>query len=59
MSFKSAETYRMNELCKDINELKKEYQKREAERKQMADLIEQDDLIEIKGRSSCQLIKRS
>lgn len=40
----------MNEVCKDINELKKEYQKREAERLQMADLVEQDDLIEIKGK---------
>lgn len=49
LSFKSAEIFRMNEVCKEINELKKDYQKREAERKQMADLVEQDDLIEIKG----------
>ena len=49
LSFKSAEVYRMNEICKDINELKKDYQKREAERQQMADLVEQDELVEIKG----------
>ena len=49
LSFKSSEMYRMNELFKEINDVKKELAKREAERLEMADLVEQDVLMEVKG----------
>ena len=55
LSFKSADVYRMNEVSKEINDLKKELAKREAERMEMADLVEQDNLIEIKGRRPLRL----
>lgn len=55
LSFKSSEVFRMNELCREINDLKKEMQKRDAERAEMADLVEQDSLIEIKGRRPLRL----
>ena len=39
----------MNNVFKDIMELKKTVAKREAEKKEMADLVEQDKLVEMKG----------
>jgi nucleosome binding factor SPN SPT16 subunit len=40
----------MTEIFKNITDLKKEAAKKEAERKEMEDIVEQDKLIEIKGR---------
>lgn len=40
----------MLEICKEVNDLKKETAKREAERIEKAGLVEQEDLIELKGR---------
>lgn len=50
LTFRSADTYRMAEVYRQIMDLKKDAAKKEAERKEMADVIEQEDLIPIKGR---------
>lgn len=50
LTFRSTDFTRFSDLFRDVNEMKKEVQKREAERKEKADLVEQDKLIEIKGR---------
>jgi nucleosome binding factor SPN SPT16 subunit len=39
----------LTDICKDINDLKKETAKRENERIEKSGLVEQEDLIEIKG----------
>jgi nucleosome binding factor SPN SPT16 subunit len=49
LTFKSTDTERMNRIFKEITDLKKQNVKQEAEKKEMADLVEQDKLIEIKG----------
>ena len=51
-TFKSTDSNRINEICKDITDLKKAVAKRESEKKEMADLVEQDRLLEIKGKKS-------
>ncbi|KAI8854433.1 FACT complex subunit-domain-containing protein [Chytridium lagenaria] len=48
--YKSTDFARFAEIHRDISDFKKEIQKREAERKEMADLVEQAKLIEVKGR---------
>ena len=50
ISFRSNDTGRLNELCREINDFKKETQKQEAERVEMAGLVEQGELNEVKGR---------
>ncbi|KAJ3089807.1 FACT complex subunit spt16 [Quaeritorhiza haematococci] len=50
ISFRSADVHRFTEIFREINDLKKSMQKREAERKEMADLVVQDKLVEVKGR---------
>lgn len=40
---------------KQITELKKEVNKREQQKKEMADVVEQDTLIEVKGRRPVKL----
>ena len=40
----------MEHICSTINELKKEISKREAQKKEMADVVEQGNLVEMKGR---------
>ena len=50
ISFRSSDAFRFNEIFKEINDLKKSLQKREDERREMADLVEQAKLTEIKGR---------
>ncbi|KAJ3184411.1 FACT complex subunit spt16 [Gaertneriomyces sp. JEL0708] len=55
LTFRSADVGRFNEIFREINELKKETAKREAERKQMADLVEQDKLVEIRNRRPLRL----
>lgn len=42
--------HRLTEIAKEITDLKKEIQKRDVERAEKAGLVEQEDLIEIKGR---------
>ncbi|KAJ3056391.1 FACT complex subunit spt16 [Rhizophlyctis rosea] len=50
LSFRSTDNHRFTEIFREINDLKKDLQKREAERKEMADLVEQDKLTELRGR---------
>jgi nucleosome binding factor SPN SPT16 subunit len=49
-SFRSKDTRHMLKVYESITSLKKAATKREAERKEMADVIEQEKLVEIKGR---------
>ena len=48
--YRSADGHRFDTIHKQITELKKEVNKREQQKKEMADVIEQDSLIELKGR---------
>ncbi|KAG0220695.1 FACT complex subunit spt16 [Mortierella sp. GBA43] len=50
LSFRSADGARMSEIYNQILELKKSSAKKESERKEMADIVEQDKLIEVKGK---------
>lgn len=49
VSYRSTDSHRFDNLYKAIQELKKEVNKREQEKKAMADVVEQDNLQEIKG----------
>ncbi|KAG5457858.1 MAG: FACT complex subunit-domain-containing protein, partial [Olpidium bornovanus] len=49
ITYRSSDTYRINEIYKSITELKKAAGKKEAARKDMADIVEQDKLVDIKG----------
>ncbi|KAI1312608.1 FACT complex subunit spt16 [Mortierella claussenii] len=50
LSFRSADGARMSEIYNQILDLKKNAVKKESERKEMADIVEQDKLIEVKGK---------
>ncbi|ANB15737.1 chromatin-remodeling protein SPT16 [Sugiyamaella lignohabitans] len=50
ITFRSRDADRMNDVFKRISDLKKEAVKRETERKEMEDVVEQDKLIEIRNR---------
>ncbi|KAF9001953.1 FACT complex subunit SPT16 [Cyathus striatus] len=50
VSYRSPDGHRFDTICKQITELKKEANKREQQKKEMADVIEQDNLVELKGR---------
>lgn len=45
----------MNEIAKEVTDLKKDITKRESERAEKAGLVEQGDLMEIKGRRPVRL----
>ncbi|KAL2914305.1 FACT complex subunit spt16 [Polyrhizophydium stewartii] len=55
LSFRSNDIGRFTEIYREISELKKEMQKRDAERLEMADLVEQANLVEIRGRRPIRL----
>ncbi|KAJ3023192.1 FACT complex subunit spt16 [Thoreauomyces humboldtii] len=55
LSFRSSDLGRFMDLYKQINDLKKDTTKRDSERKEKADLVEQDNLIEIRGRRPLRL----
>ncbi|KAK4049693.1 FACT complex subunit spt16 [Microbotryomycetes sp. JL201] len=55
VTYRSTDSFRFTELHKEINDLKKAAVKREAERKEMADVVEQDKLIEVKGKRPIRL----
>ncbi|KAG4304385.1 hypothetical protein PORY_002095 [Pneumocystis oryctolagi] len=55
LTFRSSDTRHISEVFASIQEMKKNVAKREAERKEMADVIEQDNLIEIKNRRPLKL----
>ncbi|KAI8890085.1 SPT16-domain-containing protein [Backusella circina FSU 941] len=55
LTYRSADTHRMAEIYKNITDMKKEATKKEAERREMADVVEQDNLITVKGRRPLRL----
>ncbi|EUC64952.1 SPT16-general chromatin factor (subunit of the heterodimeric FACT complex), putative [Rhizoctonia solani AG-3 Rhs1AP] len=55
LTYRSADTIHFDDLAKQITELKKEANKREQEKKALADVVEQAELIEIKGRRPTKL----
>ncbi|KAJ7090225.1 FACT complex subunit SPT16 [Mycena belliarum] len=48
--FRSPDGHRFDNLCKQITDLKKEANKREQQKKEMADVVDQGNLIELKSR---------
>ncbi|KAJ7168138.1 FACT complex subunit SPT16 [Mycena crocata] len=48
--FRSPDNHRFDTICKQITDLKKEANKREHQKKEMADVVEQDNLVELKSR---------
>ncbi|KAH8727016.1 FACT complex subunit-domain-containing protein [Phaeosphaeriaceae sp. PMI808] len=50
LTFRSQDVDRIDQITKDITELKKEVVRRETEKKQMEDVVEQDKLIPLKTR---------
>ena len=55
VTYRSTDGHRFDSLFKQITELKKEVNKREQQKKEMADVIEQDILVEVKGRRPIKL----
>ncbi|KAG8735431.1 FACT complex subunit spt16 [Ceratobasidium sp. 414] len=55
LTYRSADGIHFDDLAKQITELKKEVNKREQEKKALADVVEQADLVEIKGRRPLKL----
>ncbi|KAF5117592.1 hypothetical protein DV454_001076 [Geotrichum candidum] len=55
ITFRSREVERMSEVFKKITDLKKEAQKRDAEKKEMEDVVDQGKLIEIRNRRPLRL----
>src|SRR5208282_86622 len=50
LTFRSADAGRMSDVFRNIQELKKNVVKREAEKKEMEDVVEQENLREIRNR---------
>ncbi|KAJ7445773.1 FACT complex subunit SPT16 [Mycena galericulata] len=48
--FRSPDGHRFDNICKQITDLKKEANKREQQKKEMADVVEQGNLVELKSR---------
>ncbi|KAJ6488648.1 FACT complex subunit SPT16 [Mycena vitilis] len=48
--FRSPDNHRFDNICKQITDLKKEANKREQQKKEMADVVEQGNLVELKSR---------
>jgi len=55
VTYRTQDGHRFDQLFKQITELKKEVNKREQQKLAMADVIEQDSLIEVKGRRPAKL----
>ncbi|KAG6812757.1 hypothetical protein H0H92_000672 [Tricholoma furcatifolium] len=55
ISYRSPDGHRFDGIYKQITELKKEANKREQQKKEMADVVEQGNLVEIKGRRPIKL----
>ncbi|KAG5341046.1 hypothetical protein C0989_011905 [Termitomyces sp. Mn162] len=49
ISYRSPDGHRFDSICKQITDLKKEANKREQQKKEMADVVEQGNLVEVKG----------
>ncbi|KAJ7672803.1 FACT complex subunit-domain-containing protein [Mycena olivaceomarginata] len=48
--FRSLDNHRFDSICKQITDLKKEANKREQQKKEMADIVDQGNLVELKNR---------
>lgn len=55
LSVKSADNYRFGEIYNAVNELKKQFQKREDQRREMADLVQQGAFQELRGKRPLKL----
>ncbi|PIL23839.1 hypothetical protein GSI_13590 [Ganoderma sinense ZZ0214-1] len=55
ITYRSTDGSRFDAISKQITDLKKEVNKREQQKKEMADVIEQDTLVEVKGRRPTKL----
>ncbi|KZT03503.1 FACT complex subunit SPT16 [Laetiporus sulphureus 93-53] len=55
ITYRSPDGHRFDAISKQITDLKKEVNKREQQKKEMADVIEQDVLVEVKGRRPTKL----
>ena len=55
ITYRTLDGHRFDSISKQITELKKEVNKREQQKKELADVIEQDKLIEVKGRRPLKL----
>ena len=58
VTYRSMDDHRFDMISKQITDLK-EVNKREQQKKEMADVIEQDVLVEIKGRKPHRLTDRT
>ncbi|KIK63712.1 hypothetical protein GYMLUDRAFT_162320 [Collybiopsis luxurians FD-317 M1] len=50
ITYRSTDGHRFDSINKQINDLKRDVNKREAQKKELADVVEQDSLVELKGR---------
>ncbi|KAH9951270.1 FACT complex subunit SPT16 [Amylocystis lapponica] len=55
VTYRSPDGHRFDTISRQITDLKKEVNKREQQKKEMADVIEQDVLVEVKGRRPMKL----
>ncbi|KAI0057097.1 FACT complex subunit SPT16 [Artomyces pyxidatus] len=55
ITYRSTDGHRFDTISKQITDLKKEVNKREQQKKELADVIEQDVLVEVKGRRPIKL----
>ncbi|VDC07164.1 unnamed protein product [Peniophora sp. CBMAI 1063] len=55
ITYRTLDGHRFDSISKQITELKKEVNKREQQKKELADVIEQDKLLEVKGRRPLKL----
>ncbi|KAL8281276.1 hypothetical protein RQP46_006310 [Phenoliferia psychrophenolica] len=55
VTYRSTDSFRFTEIHKEINDLKKAATKRDNERKELADVVEQDRLVEFKGKRPIKL----
>lgn len=55
ITYRSTDGHRFDSISKQITDLKKEVTKREQQKKEMADVVDQDSLIELKGRRPVKL----
>ena len=55
ITYRSTDGHRFDSISKQITDLKKEVTKREQQKKEMADVVDQDSLIELKSRRPVKL----
>jgi nucleosome binding factor SPN SPT16 subunit len=55
ITYRSSDGHRFDTISKQITDLKKEINKREQQKKEMADVVDQGSLVELKGRRPLKL----